>query len=62
FQFLYKEAQYDLMDCIRLCSTNAAKILKSYTTEIGLGKKVNLVILDHNLQIKDVIINGKSVL
>lgn len=62
FQFLYKEAQYDLMDCIRLCSTNAAKILKSYTTEIGLGKKVNLVILDHNLQIKDVIINGKSAL
>lgn len=60
FRYLYRDAQYDLMDCIRLCSTNAAKILKSYTTEIGLGKKIDLVILNHELQIKDVIINGKS--
>lgn len=60
FTYLYQEAQYDLIDCIAMCSTNAGKILKSYTTDIGLGKKVNLTILDHNLNIRDVIINGKS--
>lgn len=60
FRYLYEEEQYDLIDCIQMCSTNAAKILRSYTTEIGLGKKIDLTILDHNLQIKDVIINGRS--
>lgn len=60
FQYLYNDAQYDLVDCISMCSSNAGKILKTYTTEIGLGKKVDLVLLDHTLEIKDVIINGRS--
>ena len=60
FRYLYKEANYDLMDCISMCSTNAGKILKTYTTDISLGKKINLVILDSELNIKDVIINGRS--
>lgn len=62
FQFLYKDLHYDLIDCIRMCSTNAAKVCTTYTREIGLGKRVDLVILDHDMNIKDAIINGKSVL
>lgn len=62
FQYLYNDLHYDLIDCIRMCSTNAAKLIQSYTREIGLGKRVDLVILDHDMKIKDAIINGKSVL
>lgn len=60
FRYLYVEEQYELLDCMRMCSTNAAKLLKSYTTSIGLGKKVDITILDPTLQIKEVIINGRS--
>lgn len=60
FRYLYKDAQYDLNDCLRMCCTNAAKMLRSYTYSISLGKKINLMILDHDMQIKDVIINGRS--
>lgn len=60
FRYLYQEQQLDLNDCIRMCSTNAAKMMKKYSYEIGLGKKINLVILDHDLKIKDVIVNGRS--
>lgn len=62
FQYLKKEAGYDLLDCIKLTSGNAAKELHTMGCEIGLGKRVNLVLLDHNMEIKDVVINGKSVL
>lgn len=58
FRYLYK--QYDLMECITMCSLNGAKMLKNYTGEISLGKKVDLVILDSELQIKSVIVNGRS--
>lgn len=60
FQFLYKEQEYDLSSCIQMCSTNAARMLKSYSYEIGLGRRINLVVLTHDLKIKDVIINGRS--
>lgn len=60
FRYLYLDQQYDLSDCIRMCSTNAAKMLHKYSYEIGLGKKINLVVLDHDMKIKDVIINGRS--
>lgn len=60
FQFLYDH--YDLMDCIQMCCVNAARILKTYTYEIGLGKQVDLVVLDPELNICDVIVYGKSVL
>lgn len=62
FQYLYCDAQYDLLECMHMCSTNAAKILNNYAYEIGLGKKINLVILDHNANLKEVIINGRSAL
>lgn len=58
FRYLYKH--YDLMECITMCSLNGAKMLKNYTGEIGLGKKVDLVVLDSELQIKSVIVNGRS--
>lgn len=62
FQFLRKELQCDLIDCMAMCSLNAAKMLKTYRHEIGLGKQIDLVMIDHHLQLKDVIIGGKSVL
>lgn len=60
FRYLYREMHYDLMDCLDICSLNAAKMLKTYAHEIGLGKKIDLVILDHQLNLVDVIINGRS--
>ena len=45
-----------------MCSLNAAKKLKTYAHEIGLGKKIDLVILDHHLKLKEVVINGRSML
>lgn len=62
FQYLYQVENRDLHDCIRMCSTNAAHMLKSYSYEISLGKPVNLVILGHDLGIKEVIVQGRSVL
>ena len=62
FQYLYKQEGYDLSDCIRMCSTNAARMLKTYAHEIGLGKNINLVILGHDMRVKEVIINGRSAL
>lgn len=62
FQYLYRDLNYDFMDCIRMCCTNAANIVNTYKKEIGLGKRVDLVILDHDMNIKDTIIHGKSVL
>lgn len=59
FRYLYQDLQYSLSDCIRMTSTNAAHCLQTLNYEIGLGKKADLVILDHNLECKDVIINGK---
>lgn len=62
FQKLKNEFGYDLIDCVKLVSGNAGKLISPMTSEFGLGKKVQLIVLDHNLEIKDVIINGKSVL
>lgn len=62
FRFLREELQYELVDCMQMCSLNAAKMLKTYRHEIALGKQLDLVIIDHNFQLKDVIISGKSVL
>ena len=52
FQYLYKQEGYDLSDCIRMCSTNAARMLKTYAHEIGLGKNINLVILGHDMRVE----------
>lgn len=60
FRNLY--THYGMADSIRMTSQNAAHILKSYTSEIGLGRKVDLIILDKELHLEDVIMDGKSVL
>lgn len=60
FRYLYREMHLELMDCLNICSLNGAKMLKTYSHEIGLGKKIDLVILDHQLNLLDVVINGRS--
>ena len=60
FRYLYRDMNDDLMDCLDMCSLNAARMLKTYSHEIGLGKKIDLVILDHQLNLLDVLINGRS--
>lgn len=62
FQYLYNELEYDLEDCLKLCSINASKMLKLYTYEIALGKRIDFTVLSHDLKIKEVVINGKSAL
>lgn len=59
FHFLYFDLQYPLADCVWMTSTNAGKLINTLNYEIGLGKKADLLILDHNMELKDVIINGK---
>lgn len=62
FQYLYKELRYPLEDCVKMTSINAGYSIGSLNYEIGLGKKADLVILDHNAELKDVIINGRHAL
>lgn len=62
FQYLFHSNQYDFHECVQMTSTNALLQLHNATHEIGLGKKVNLIVIDHNLELKDVFINGKSYL
>ena len=37
-------------------------MMKTYAHDIGLGKNINLVILSHDMNVKEVIINGRSAL
>lgn len=60
FQYLFHTGDYNLHDCICMTSMNALYQLHSYTGEISLGKKVNLIVMSHDMELKDVIINGKS--
>lgn len=62
FQYLYKELEIPLEDCVKMTSINAGHVLGTLNYEIGLGKKADLLILDHNAEIKDVIINGEHAL
>ena len=62
FQYVWKELQLPLQDCVNMTSCNAAKALQTMTYDIGLGKKVDLVVLDHNGELSDVLIQGKSAL
>ncbi len=62
FQFLYRECDCSLEDCVKMTSTNAARLLNTWNYEIGLGKKADLVVLDHNAELKRVIIQGKEAL
>ena len=58
FQYLYLELKLPLEDCVAMTSTNAAIQLNSLSYEIALGKPCDLLVLDHNLELKDVIIDG----
>lgn len=58
FQYLYLELKLPLEDCIAMTSANAGSQLNSLSYEIELGKKCDLLVLDHNLELKDVIIDG----
>lgn len=60
FQFLWKEMQLPLQDCVDMTSGNASRALQTLTYEIGLGKKVDFLVLDHNGELSDVIIQGRS--
>lgn len=59
FQYLYRELKLPLEDCLAMTCINAGRLVTTLNYEIDLGKKADLVILDHNVELKDVIINGK---
>lgn len=59
FRYLYQELEYPIDDCIAICSTNAAQMLKTLNYDIVLGRKADLVVLDHNCELQDVMIHGK---
>lgn len=60
FRWLYE--RFSLQECIAMCGGNAAKRMRCYTQEIGLGKKVDLLVLGSQLELQDVLIDGRSVL
>ena len=60
FRFLHCECELPLEDCLKMTSLNAGKLLHTLNYEIGLGKKADLALLDHNMELKNVIINGKN--
>lgn len=59
FRFLHLDLHYPLADCIAMTAVNAGKLINTWNYEIGLGKKADIVVLDHNIELKDVIISGK---
>lgn len=61
FQYLFRSNFYSLFQCIEMTSTNALNQLHCLTGDISLGKKVNIIVLTNELELKDVIINGKSI-
>lgn len=62
FRYLYMELHYPLEDCLAMTSINAGRQLSTLNYEIALGKKADLVVFDHNIELKDVIIHGKHAL
>ena len=48
FRYLYDK--FPLQECIEMCGGSVAKEFKCYTQTIGLGKKVDLVVLSHDLK------------
>ena len=62
FRYLYLDLELPLDDCVMICSTNAAQTLKTLNYDIVLGRKADIVVLDHNGELQDVIINGKHAL
>lgn len=60
FKDLYQE--YGLKKASSMCAENAAQSLKSYTHQISLGRKVDLIVLDENMNLQDVIMDGRSLI
>ncbi|MEG2995709.1 MAG: amidohydrolase family protein [Erysipelotrichaceae bacterium] len=57
----YNEFEYSMDDIIKMTSINAMKSLNENDSTISLGKKVDLIVLDHNLKLKEVYMNGDKV-
>lgn len=60
FQYLYFIEEYDLDTCMRITGRNAADSLSLMTHECKLGKRLDFIVFDHHLKIKEVVINGRS--
>ncbi|MEG1252572.1 MAG: N-acetylglucosamine-6-phosphate deacetylase [Erysipelotrichaceae bacterium] len=58
---LYEEFEYSIDDIIKMTSINAMKSLNESDSTISLGKKVDLIVLDQHLKLKEVYINGNIV-
>ena len=58
FKDLYQ--LYGLKNASMMCAVNAASALKSYTHQISLGRKVDLIVLDEDLNLQDVLMDGRS--
>ncbi|MEG0094361.1 MAG: N-acetylglucosamine-6-phosphate deacetylase, partial [Erysipelotrichaceae bacterium] len=57
----YNEFEYSMDDIIKMTSISAMKSLNENDSTISLGKKVDLIVLDHNLKLKEVYMNGDKV-
>ena len=58
-----KHTNADFISLSKMASTNPAKLL-GLDDEIGsikIGKKANMIIIDDNVQIKKVLLNGKQI-
>lgn len=60
FKDLYRE--YGLQKASEMCSLNASNLMKSYTNQIKLGRKVDLMVLDEHLNLQDVLMEGRSLI
>lgn len=60
FKDLY--TQYGLQEASKMCSLNAARFTKSYTHQIALGRKVDLIVLDEQLNLQEVYMDGRSLI
>lgn len=57
----YREFDYSIHDIIKITSINASNSMKLPILSIALGKKLDFIVLDHNLELKTVIINGRKI-
>lgn len=62
FKMFYREFDYSILDIIKMTSVNALRDLGMHSYDIGLGKTSDIIVFDHNLNIKQVYIAGKTVL
>lgn len=63
-RYAVKEAGIPLEDAVRCASENPAKVIGAFADcgSISLGKRADLIMLDKDLQLKQVFIEGKDIL